>query len=186
MIGPRVNTPFLSALVTHPALRSGRLDTGFIARHLDQLLDADPAVTARLLHMRWRCCWSASGSASPPPRRSKLCHRGSLGTTHGRRMTALPSARRARSASTSWLTEASSPPGWGGEGGIQAADLLRRKVVVGEQQAVVAEDGQVALQVSQLILGQLEFARAAVLDQRLASGAAGMGTSTPGPGWRPG
>jgi 3-methylcrotonyl-CoA carboxylase alpha subunit len=45
-VGPRVNKAFLAALVAHPAFRAGGCDTGFIARHLDELLDADPAVTA--------------------------------------------------------------------------------------------------------------------------------------------
>ncbi len=30
VIGPRVNTPFLAALVDHPDFRAGRFDTGFI------------------------------------------------------------------------------------------------------------------------------------------------------------
>ena len=46
VVGPRVNKAFLRALITHPAFRAGGCDTGFIARHLDELLDADPAVTA--------------------------------------------------------------------------------------------------------------------------------------------
>jgi 3-methylcrotonyl-CoA carboxylase alpha subunit len=40
--GPRVNTPFLNVLAGHPAFRAGRFDTGFIDRHLAELLHADP------------------------------------------------------------------------------------------------------------------------------------------------
>ncbi|BBF92555.1 acetyl-CoA carboxylase biotin carboxylase subunit [Blastochloris tepida] len=54
--GPRTNAPFLAALARHPAFRAGRFDTGFIDRHLDELLPqrgADPgavaAATARLV-----------------------------------------------------------------------------------------------------------------------------------------
>jgi 3-methylcrotonyl-CoA carboxylase alpha subunit len=42
VIGPRVNTPFLGALVAHPDFRAGRFDTGFIDRHLAELLVVDP------------------------------------------------------------------------------------------------------------------------------------------------
>jgi 3-methylcrotonyl-CoA carboxylase alpha subunit len=40
--GPRVNAPFLLMLAEHPEFRAGRFDTGFIDRHLDELLHADP------------------------------------------------------------------------------------------------------------------------------------------------
>jgi 3-methylcrotonyl-CoA carboxylase alpha subunit len=43
VIGPRVNTPFLRALVTHPLFRAGKFDTGFIDAHLAELIAADPA-----------------------------------------------------------------------------------------------------------------------------------------------
>jgi 3-methylcrotonyl-CoA carboxylase alpha subunit len=43
VIGPRVNTPFLRALVTHPRFRAARFDTGFIDAHLPELIAADPA-----------------------------------------------------------------------------------------------------------------------------------------------
>jgi 3-methylcrotonyl-CoA carboxylase alpha subunit len=43
VIGPRVNTPFLHALVTHPLFRAGKFDTGFIGAHLAALTAADPA-----------------------------------------------------------------------------------------------------------------------------------------------
>jgi 3-methylcrotonyl-CoA carboxylase alpha subunit len=40
--GPRVNTPFLKMLAEHPEFRAGRFDTGFIDRHLGELLYIDP------------------------------------------------------------------------------------------------------------------------------------------------
>ena len=43
VIGPRVNTPFLRALVTHPRFRAAKFDTGFIDAHLAELIAADPA-----------------------------------------------------------------------------------------------------------------------------------------------
>jgi 3-methylcrotonyl-CoA carboxylase alpha subunit len=43
VIGPRVNTPFLRALVTHPRFREAKFDTGFIDAHLAELIAADPA-----------------------------------------------------------------------------------------------------------------------------------------------
>jgi 3-methylcrotonyl-CoA carboxylase alpha subunit len=47
VIGPRVNTPFLRALVEHPDFRAGRFDTGFIDQHLADLLATDPADAAQ-------------------------------------------------------------------------------------------------------------------------------------------
>ncbi|MBV9971068.1 MAG: ATP-grasp domain-containing protein, partial [Xanthobacteraceae bacterium] len=47
VIGPRVNTPFLRALVTHPRFRAGKFDTGFIDAHLPELIAVDPAEAAQ-------------------------------------------------------------------------------------------------------------------------------------------
>jgi 3-methylcrotonyl-CoA carboxylase alpha subunit len=47
VIGPRVNTPFLRALVTHPRFREAKFDTGFIDAHLAELTAADPAEAAQ-------------------------------------------------------------------------------------------------------------------------------------------
>jgi 3-methylcrotonyl-CoA carboxylase alpha subunit len=92
VIGPRVNTPFLRALVTHPLFRSGRFDTTFIDVHLAELLGADPAEATRaaadgvafLLDQQrgtaggrdaadeaaWRTPWAADdGFSLGPPRR---------------------------------------------------------------------------------------------------------------------
>jgi 3-methylcrotonyl-CoA carboxylase alpha subunit len=47
--GPRVNTPFLRRLAEHPQFQAGRFDTGFIDRHLPELLHADPGDEARAI-----------------------------------------------------------------------------------------------------------------------------------------
>jgi 3-methylcrotonyl-CoA carboxylase alpha subunit len=47
VIGPRVNTPFLRALVTHPRFRAAKFDTGFIEAHLPELIAVDPAESAQ-------------------------------------------------------------------------------------------------------------------------------------------
>jgi 3-methylcrotonyl-CoA carboxylase alpha subunit len=47
VIGPRVNTAFLGAIIAHSDFRAGRFDTGFIDRHLNELLATDPADAAR-------------------------------------------------------------------------------------------------------------------------------------------
>ncbi len=93
VVGPRVNTAFLKALVEHPEFRAGRFDTGFISRHLRELLaatssdlaDVVPRAVAVLLDRErkriaaatdpgtaaeeWRDPWSANdGFALGPPR----------------------------------------------------------------------------------------------------------------------
>jgi 3-methylcrotonyl-CoA carboxylase alpha subunit len=47
VIGPRVNTRFLRALVTHPRFRAAKFDTGFIEAHLPELIAVDPAESAQ-------------------------------------------------------------------------------------------------------------------------------------------
>jgi 3-methylcrotonyl-CoA carboxylase alpha subunit len=47
--GPRVNTPFLKMLAEHPEFRAGRFDTGFIDRHLGELMYIDPREEARAI-----------------------------------------------------------------------------------------------------------------------------------------
>ena len=49
VVGPRVNTPFLRAVVDHSAFRAGRFDTGFIERHRGELLRVDPQAEARAI-----------------------------------------------------------------------------------------------------------------------------------------
>ncbi|HWN51655.1 MAG TPA: biotin carboxylase N-terminal domain-containing protein, partial [Xanthobacteraceae bacterium] len=93
--GPRVNTPFLKALAEHPEFRAGRFDTGFIDRHLAELLYADPGDEAQavahavailldrerrriadaemvpksLSHLAWRDPWSANDGFALGPAR---------------------------------------------------------------------------------------------------------------------
>jgi 3-methylcrotonyl-CoA carboxylase alpha subunit len=59
VVGPKSNVDFLERLVRHPAVIEGRIDTGYLDRHLDEFLDdandTDPialfaAATAWLLH----------------------------------------------------------------------------------------------------------------------------------------
>ena len=60
VVGPKSNLAFLERLVRHPAVVEGRIDTGYLDRHLDEFVgdaapDADPvpwfaAATAWLLH----------------------------------------------------------------------------------------------------------------------------------------
>jgi 3-methylcrotonyl-CoA carboxylase alpha subunit len=72
--GPRVNTPFLKQLAEHPQFQSGRFDTGFIDRHLAELLHTDPedearavARTVALLLGRERRRIAAVATAVSPP-----------------------------------------------------------------------------------------------------------------------
>jgi 3-methylcrotonyl-CoA carboxylase alpha subunit len=75
--GPRVNTPFLTRLVEHPQFQAGRFDTGFIDRHLAELLHTDPddearaiARTAALLVGRERRRLAAVEAVLAPPSRA--------------------------------------------------------------------------------------------------------------------
>ncbi len=89
VVGPRVNTPLLKALVEHPDFRAGRFDTGFIPRHYDELLRFDAAAaTQAVAHgvialiaserarvdapadtQEWQDPWSANdGFSLGPPR----------------------------------------------------------------------------------------------------------------------
>ncbi len=47
--GPRANAGFLAALASHPEFIAGRFDTGFIDRHLADLIHVDPAAEARVI-----------------------------------------------------------------------------------------------------------------------------------------
>ncbi|KAF1688215.1 3-methylcrotonyl-CoA carboxylase [Pseudoxanthomonas broegbernensis] len=47
--GPKTNLAFLEALARHPAVVEGRIDTGYLDRHLDEFLDAAAPVPAPLL-----------------------------------------------------------------------------------------------------------------------------------------
>jgi len=96
VVGPRVNTPLLKALAEHPEFRAGRFDTGFIDRHLAELLHADPGGEAQAVaqtvavlldrereriagtesglksssHAAWRDPWSANDGFSLGPART--------------------------------------------------------------------------------------------------------------------
>jgi 3-methylcrotonyl-CoA carboxylase alpha subunit len=74
VIGPRVNTPFLSALVAHPDFRAGRFDTGFIDAQLKALLATDPAEATQaaadgvaFLLERERMRFGSAGAADEAP-----------------------------------------------------------------------------------------------------------------------
>ena len=55
VLGISTNTAFLRRLVTHPTVVAGELDTGFIERHLDELVSdgvPDEALAAYAIHVR--------------------------------------------------------------------------------------------------------------------------------------
>jgi 3-methylcrotonyl-CoA carboxylase alpha subunit len=75
--GPRVNAPFLRMLAEHPEFRAGYFDTGFIDRHLAELLHTDRDEEARaiahavaLLVDRERSRIAEVESARKPPSRA--------------------------------------------------------------------------------------------------------------------
>ncbi len=43
VVGPKSNIAFLEALLRHPAVVEGRIDTGYLDRHLDEFLEAAPS-----------------------------------------------------------------------------------------------------------------------------------------------
>jgi 3-methylcrotonyl-CoA carboxylase alpha subunit len=47
VIGPRVNTALLGAIIAQPDFRAGRFDTGFIEQHLKELLATEPTEAAQ-------------------------------------------------------------------------------------------------------------------------------------------
>ena len=49
VVGPKSNIDFLERLVRHPAVVEGRIDTGYLDRHLDEFLPADIAPDAAAL-----------------------------------------------------------------------------------------------------------------------------------------
>jgi 3-methylcrotonyl-CoA carboxylase alpha subunit len=75
IVGPKSNVEFLENLVRHPAVVSGRIDTGYLDRHLDEFLrkpsaasDAHAllaAATAWLLHEEHAGAESARSSGDP-------------------------------------------------------------------------------------------------------------------------
>jgi len=74
IIGPKSNIGFLERLVRHPAVVEGRIDTGYLDRHLDEFLVGDvaptdgvlfAAATAALLDDESRVAGAASDPHSP-------------------------------------------------------------------------------------------------------------------------
>jgi 3-methylcrotonyl-CoA carboxylase alpha subunit len=75
VLGPKSNIEFLERLVRHPAVVEGRIDTGYLDRHLDQFLPADEhaadptslfaAAVAWLLHEETRVRDAAAASTDP-------------------------------------------------------------------------------------------------------------------------
>jgi len=74
VIGPKSNIEFLERLVRHPAVVEGRIDTGYLDRHLDEFIGedeaADPvaplaAATAWLLHEEAQTQDAANASPDP-------------------------------------------------------------------------------------------------------------------------
>jgi 3-methylcrotonyl-CoA carboxylase alpha subunit len=47
VVGPKSNVEFLERLVRHPAVTSGRIDTGYLDRHLDEFIGVDASQDAR-------------------------------------------------------------------------------------------------------------------------------------------
>jgi 3-methylcrotonyl-CoA carboxylase alpha subunit len=74
VVGPKSNIDFLERLVRHPAVIEGRIDTGYLDRHLDEFLDdgnsTDPlalfaAASAWLLHDELDSTRTAAASGDP-------------------------------------------------------------------------------------------------------------------------
>ena len=69
ILGTTTNLGFLRALINHPAFAAGEVDTGFIERHLDELLPPDAAAGRGAAH---RCgALIAPALADQSPRRSR-------------------------------------------------------------------------------------------------------------------
>ncbi len=72
--GPKSNVAFLERLIRHPVVVEGRIDTGYLDRHLDQVLSSPPlpgaleltaAATAALLHDEAETRAQAARSSDP-------------------------------------------------------------------------------------------------------------------------
>jgi 3-methylcrotonyl-CoA carboxylase alpha subunit len=96
--GPKSNVDFLERLVRHPAVTSGRIDTGYLDRHLDEFIGVDEspeahaealvaAATAWLLHEEHTASATAKSSGDPNSPWSRV-DGWRLGR-HGRRIVAL-------------------------------------------------------------------------------------------------
>jgi 3-methylcrotonyl-CoA carboxylase alpha subunit len=83
VVGPHANAAFLKVLVSHPEFRAGQFDTGFIDRHLADLIRIDPQAEAAAIgagvaalltpakpeETPWRDPWSTSDGFSLGPQR---------------------------------------------------------------------------------------------------------------------
>jgi 3-methylcrotonyl-CoA carboxylase alpha subunit len=85
VVGPHANAAFLKGLADHPEFRTGRFDTGFIDRHLAELIRIDPQTEAAVIgaaveHLLspqqkpasdtpWSDPWSTADGFSLGPRR---------------------------------------------------------------------------------------------------------------------
>jgi 3-methylcrotonyl-CoA carboxylase alpha subunit len=49
IVGPKSNIAFLERLIRHPVVIEGRIDTGYLDRHLDEFLTGDTAPSAQVL-----------------------------------------------------------------------------------------------------------------------------------------
>jgi 3-methylcrotonyl-CoA carboxylase alpha subunit len=74
IVGPKSNIAFLERLVRHPVVIEGRIDTGYLDRHLDEFLTGDAApsehvlfaaATAALLHDERAVVTAAAHSSDP-------------------------------------------------------------------------------------------------------------------------
>ena len=74
IVGPKSNIAFLEALIRHPMVVEGRIDTGYLDRHLDEVLppalppspvDLAAAAAAVLLHDEYTARETASTSSDP-------------------------------------------------------------------------------------------------------------------------
>ncbi|HTV83789.1 MAG TPA: biotin carboxylase N-terminal domain-containing protein [Dyella sp.] len=74
IVGPKSNIAFLERLARHPVVVEGRIDTGYLDRHLDQFLTGDAAVpeavlfaaaTAALLYDEGAVVAAASSTSDP-------------------------------------------------------------------------------------------------------------------------
>ncbi len=90
IVGPKSNIEFLERLVRHPAVVEGRIDTGYLDRHLDEFLPAaDAKEIAPLFAAADRR--AARRCAQPPPRRRTIRIRRGRHATRG--ASAIPAPR---------------------------------------------------------------------------------------------
>jgi len=57
VVGPKSNVEFLERLVRHPAIVQGRIDTGYLDRHLDEFIGADANVDSQHAALAAAVAW---------------------------------------------------------------------------------------------------------------------------------